>query len=153
MLLPKNADRLRAPTELALLLFTEQDYKTRHQPLQPPRCNGKGRRVHSVLRSDVEQRSFAHTVSPLGALLLPLSDVGRKTKGIRTTHQSHWHGLRRIAQTAVAPQSCLSFLLSLGSWEDHATVCHTFHFVGGTGQQRRAHQVRDQRQRRNTTQS
>ena len=40
--------------------------ETRHQPLQPPRCNGKGRGVHPVLRSG-EQRSFAHTVWPLGA--------------------------------------------------------------------------------------
>ena len=37
-------------------------------PVQPQRCNGKGREVHSVLRSGVGQRSFVHTVSSLGAL-------------------------------------------------------------------------------------
>ena len=63
------ADRPSVLAELAPRFFAEQDYEeSRQQPLQPPRCNGKGRGVHSVLRSGVEQRSFAHTVSPLGAL-------------------------------------------------------------------------------------
>ena len=63
-------------------------------------CNGQGRVVHSVLRSGVEQRSFAHTVMPLGALPLPPSDVQQKTKSMQTTHtiraQPHWHGLCRV---------------------------------------------------------
>ena len=72
----------------------EQDCRESHrQPLQPPHCNGEGRGVHSVRRSSVEQRSFAHTVWPLGAVPVPLSDVGRQTKGTQTTHtiraQSH----------------------------------------------------------------
>ena len=37
-------------------------------PLQPPRCNEQGRGAYSVLRSGVEQRSFAHAVSPFGTL-------------------------------------------------------------------------------------
>ena len=41
--------------------------KAHHQLQLPPRCNGKSRGVHSVLRSGVEQRSFAHTISLLGA--------------------------------------------------------------------------------------
>ena len=44
----------------------------------------------------VEQRSFAHTVRPLGAVPLPLRDEERKTKCKQTTHtiraQSRWHG-------------------------------------------------------------
>ena len=64
--------------------FVEQDYEGfHHQPPQPPRCNGMGRGVHSVLRGGVEQRRFAHTVSPLGALPLSLSDVGRKQSASR----------------------------------------------------------------------
>ena len=78
------ADRLRALAEHAPRFIAEEDYReSRHQPLQPPRCNGKGRGVHSLLRSGVEQRSFAHTVLPLGALPLPLSDVGRKQRPSR----------------------------------------------------------------------
>ena len=38
-------------------------------PHQPPRCNGQGGGVYSFLRSGVEQRSFARTVSPFGAPL------------------------------------------------------------------------------------
>ena len=76
----KVADRLSALAELAPLFYAEQDFsKSRHQLLQPPRCIGKGRGVHSVLRSGVEQWSFAHTVLPLGASLLPLSDKAQKT--------------------------------------------------------------------------
>ena len=71
------ADRLRALAELAPRFFAEKHHRGSRQPPQPPRCNEKGREVHSVLRSGVEQRSFAHTVLPLGALLLPLCDVGR----------------------------------------------------------------------------
>ena len=41
---------------------------------------GNGRGVHSVRRSGIEQRSFAHTILPLGALSLPLSDVERKQR-------------------------------------------------------------------------
>ena len=42
---------------------------------------------------------------------LPHGDVGRKAKGIQTTHtiRAHYHGLCRVAQTAVAPQSCFFF--------------------------------------------
>ena len=68
--------------------------------------------VHSVLRSGVEQRSFAHTVSPLGALPLSLGDVGAKTKCKQTMHtilaRRHWSGSSRLTRTAVAPWSCLS---------------------------------------------
>ena len=36
------ADRLSALAELVVLFFAEQDYEeSRHQPLQPPRCNGE----------------------------------------------------------------------------------------------------------------
>ena len=77
------ADRLRALAELALHFFTQQDYsRTRLQSLQPPRCNGTGRGVHSVTRSDFEQQSFAHIVLPLGALPSLLGDVGSKDKNI-----------------------------------------------------------------------
>ena len=61
------ADPLRALAELAPRFFAEEDNRV-PPPAQPPRCNGKGRGVHSVLRSDVGQRSFVHTVSSLGAL-------------------------------------------------------------------------------------
>ena len=59
-------------TNLAKQFWTfQQDHrKSRSQPLQAPRCNGRG--VHSVLRSGVEQQNFAHTVLLLGALPLPL---------------------------------------------------------------------------------
>ena len=78
------ADRLSALVELAPRFFAEQDYEgAHHQPLQPPRCNGKSRGVHSVLRSGFEQRSFALTVSPLGALLSSFSDVERKQSASR----------------------------------------------------------------------
>ena len=105
------ADQLRALAKLAPLLFPEQDCRgSLLQPLQPPHCNGKGTGVHSVLHSGVEQRSFARTVWPLGALPLPLSDVERKTRSKRTTHairaQSHWDSLWRLMHTAVAPWSC-----------------------------------------------
>ena len=62
------ANRLSALADLAPRFSPEQDCeRPRHQPLQPPHCHGKDRGVHSVLRSGVEQRSFAHTVLPLGA--------------------------------------------------------------------------------------
>ena len=70
--------------------------------LQPPRCNGNSRGVHSVLRSGVEQRSFAHTVWLLRALPLLLGDVERKKSARRRrTHyeQSHTgldYGVLRI---------------------------------------------------------
>ena len=52
----------------------------------------KGRGVHSFLRSGVAQRSFAHIVSPLGALLLPRCDVGQKQRTIRRrTRYEHRH--------------------------------------------------------------
>ena len=64
--------------------------------------------VHSVLRSGVEQRSFAHTVSLLGALPLSLGDVGAKTKCKQTMHtmraRTHWGGSCSLTRTAV----CLS---------------------------------------------
>ena len=87
------ADRLSALAELAPRFFAEQDYEeSRHQPVQPPLCNGKGRGVHSALRSGVEQRSIAYTVSPLGALSLPLSDVGQKqSTSRRRTRYEHRH--------------------------------------------------------------
>ena len=70
--------------KLAPRFFAEQDNReSRHQPLQPPRCNGKSGKVHSVLRTGVERRSSAHTVSPLGALPLPLRDVGCKQRASR----------------------------------------------------------------------
>ena len=53
----------------SLLLSQNNSTKAHHLPLQPPRCNGKGRGVHSVLHSGVEQRSFAHTVWLLAAVL------------------------------------------------------------------------------------
>ena len=51
--------RTPTPQEIARRssLHAEQAYRTRHQPRQPPRCNGRGRGVHSVRRSGVEQRS------------------------------------------------------------------------------------------------
>ena len=74
--------------------------RTRTQKVPPPTPTAttlqrkKDRGVHSVLRSGVEQRSFVHNVSPLGALPSPLSDVERKTKCTQTTRtiraQSHW---------------------------------------------------------------
>ena len=61
----------------------EQDYRnTRLQLLQPPRCNGTGRGVHSIRRSGDKQRSFAHTVPPLTAFPLLLSYVAQKTLNI-----------------------------------------------------------------------
>ena len=72
------AERLSALAELEPRFFAEQDYdESHHQRLQPPRCNGESRGVHSVLRSGVEQWSFVHTISPLGPLPLPLCDVGQ----------------------------------------------------------------------------
>ena len=61
-------DRLPALAQLAPRFFAEQDHReSHHQPPQPPRCNGQGGEVYSVLCSGVEQRSFAHAVSPFGA--------------------------------------------------------------------------------------
>ena len=83
------ADRRSALAELAPRFFAEQDTdEAHHQPPLSPRCIGKGGGVHSVLRSGVEQRSFAHTVLPLGALLLPLSDVGHKEQADDAHHTS-----------------------------------------------------------------
>ena len=55
------ADRLSALAELAPRFFAKQDHEeSRHQALQPPRCNGKSGGVHSVLRSGVQQRLCPH---------------------------------------------------------------------------------------------
>ena len=78
---------LQSSCRLAPRFFAEQDYGG-PATLQPPHCDGKSRGVHSVLRSGVEQRSVAHTVSPLGALLLSLSDVERKQRNKQTTHDT-----------------------------------------------------------------
>ena len=80
--------------------FAEQDYE------------GSGG-VHSVLRSGVEQINFAHTVSPLGALPLPLSDVGRKhiARRRRTRYGHTGMGSCILTRTAVAPWSCTLFSL------------------------------------------
>ena len=90
--------------------FAEQDNReSRHQHLQPPRCNGKGRGIHSVLRSGVEQRSFAHAELSLGALLSPLSDVGRKQRtSRRRTRYDHGAAMTLTAAhsrpcTAICP--------------------------------------------------
>ena len=103
--------RLSALAELAPRFFAEQDYgRPRHQPLQPPRWNGKGRGVRSNLRSGVEQQSFAHSVWPHGALPLSLGDVGRKTVYTQTAHtigaRTRWDESCRLMRTAVAPWSC-----------------------------------------------
>ena len=96
------ADRLSA--ELAPRLFAEQDCgESRHQPLQPPRLQRKGRGVHFILRSGVDQRTFAHTVSPFQALPSPLSGTSRQRARYEHTHCD---GLRRLTRTAVAPWSC-----------------------------------------------
>ena len=83
-----------------------------HQLLQPPRCNGKGGGVHSIRHSGV-QLSFAHSVWPLAAIPLPLSDVGRKTKGIQTTHtiraQLYWHGLCHLTDCSRALELVFCF--------------------------------------------
>ena len=65
--------------EARLVSLQNNSTESPHQPVQPPHCNGKGRGVHCVLRSGVEQRSFAHTVCPLGALPLLLGDVAQKS--------------------------------------------------------------------------
>ena len=95
-------------------LFAKQDCDTRHRPAA---TTLQRRWQRSSLRS--AQRRSAHTVSLLGAVPLPLGDVGRKTKGIPTTHtvraQSHWHGHCRITQTAGAPWSCNSSIASPAS--------------------------------------
>ena len=77
-----------AVAELAPRSFAEQDYEeSRHQPLQPPRCNGTSSGVHSVRRSGVEQRSFAHTVSPLRAFPLLLMVVAQKDVNVADNAQ------------------------------------------------------------------
>ena len=63
------------------------------QSSQPPRCNGKGRGVQSLLHSGVEQRSFAHTVSLLGAL--PLTSHKNKVQ-VDDTHDTSTDTLRWI---------------------------------------------------------
>ena len=74
-----NSPRLSALEDLAPRFLAEEDHgESSRRSQQPPHCNGKGRGVSSNLRSGVEQQSFAHSVSPLGALPLSLSDVGRK---------------------------------------------------------------------------
>ena len=68
--------------------FAQRDYrKTRLHFLQPSRCNGKDTGVHSVLRSGVESRCFAHIVVPLGALPSPLGDVAQKPEHCRQRTQ------------------------------------------------------------------
>ena len=64
---------------------------------------GKGRGAHPVLRSGVEQQSFARTFWHFGASPLPpRATRDEKTKGIQTTHtiraQSHWHGSCRTCR-------------------------------------------------------
>ena len=73
------ADRLSALADLAPRFFAEHDYgESHHRHQQPPRCNGKCGEVHSV--------------SPLGALPLPLGDVGRKQRtSRRRTRYEHRH--------------------------------------------------------------
>ena len=82
----------------------------RPQPLQPPRCNGKSRGVHSKMRSGVEQQCFANSVSPLGALPNSHRDVGGKTEYTQTAHTiqawTPWDGSCPLTRTAVAPWSC-----------------------------------------------
>ena len=75
--LPLSPSNTGSPRRRAPLLL-EQAYKTHHQHLQPPRCNGKGRGVFSVRRSGVEQRSFAHTASPLRAFPSLFGDVAQE---------------------------------------------------------------------------
>ena len=78
------------PRNCAPLFLAAQAYKTRHEPFLPPHCNGKkSRGVHSVLRSGVEQRSFAHAVLPIRALLSLLSDVAQQETNIAdNTHKT-----------------------------------------------------------------
>ena len=93
---PKKLQTVSVLSESSPRFFAEQAHgESRHRPLQPPRCNGKSGGVYSVLRGGVEQRSFAHTVSPLGALPLPLSDVGRKqrTSRRRTRYEHRLTGM------------------------------------------------------------
>ena len=85
-----SPQKLRTVAELSPHFFPEQDYGvSRHQPHQPPRCNGKGEGVHSVLCSGIEQ---PRTVSPSGTLPLPLGDAGRKQRtSRRRTRHGHRH--------------------------------------------------------------
>ena len=77
----KIAHRLCALADLAPRFFAEKDDgRPRDQPQQPPRCKGKERGFRSNLLSGVEQQSFDHSVSPLGALPLSLGDVRRKNR-------------------------------------------------------------------------
>ena len=89
--------------------------ETRHQLLQPPRGNRKGRGAHSVPHSGVEQRRFAHTVWPLAAALFtPLGDVGRKQRESRRRTiraQSHWHELCRVRRRRLRALEMFSFFL------------------------------------------
>ena len=72
---PQVADQLWTLAKLAPRLHC----RTRQQR--------RSRGVHSVLRSGVEQRSFAHTVLPLGALPLLLSEVERKQRALNGLDQ------------------------------------------------------------------
>ena len=85
--------------------------KILRQPSQPPHCYGKNRGVHSILRSGVEQRSFAHTVWPPGTLLLLHGDVERKHRAHRRrTHNERSHtgldcGVLRIRRSRLGAAS------------------------------------------------
>ena len=61
--LPQKLETVSAQSSRLVSLQNEITESPATTPLQPPRCNGQSRGVYSVLRSDVEQRSFAHTVS------------------------------------------------------------------------------------------
>ena len=102
------ADRLRAPAELAPRFFTEQ--KITESRASSPYCHHvatERAEEFTPFCAAVEQRSFAHTVLPLGSLPLLLTEVAPKTWTLQATHtvrgQSRWDGLCRITQTAVAP--------------------------------------------------
>ena len=94
---------LSALADLAQRFFAEQgNGKPRHQTLQPPRCNGKRGGVRSLLRSEVEQQSFANSVS-LGALPQPLSDMGRKTEYTQSAHDTGTDiGMDRVASRVLS---------------------------------------------------
>ena len=70
---PKKLQTVSVLSQSSRLVSLQNRTTERHttSPCKSPRCNGKGKGVHSVLGA-------AHNVSPLGALPLPLSNVGRK---------------------------------------------------------------------------
>ena len=104
----QTESRLSQSSRLVSLQNKTSAFSTHRQPLHPPHRKRKSRGAHSVHRSGVEQRSFAHTVSPLKGLLVFLSDVGcTQKRGAYDAHKlstdmqrsfgtSHAHGGRAL---------------------------------------------------------